>query len=67
MNGLAIGESTRDEVIKKYKKYAITTEYSDDVLIECKDGSKVNFQFHDESSTVSEQGTICYIDIEFKY
>ena len=67
LNGLAIGESTRDEVIKKYKKYAITTEYSDDVLIECKDGSKVSFRFHDEESTVSEPGTICYIDIEFKY
>lgn len=67
LNGLAIGESTRDEVIKKYKKYAITNEYSDDVLIECKDGSKVSFTFHDEESTVSEPGTICYIDIELKY
>ena len=67
LNGLSVGESTRDDVIKKYKKYAITNEYSDDVLIECKDGSKVSFSFHDEESTVSELGTIERIRIELKY
>ncbi len=67
LNGLSVGESTRDEVIKKYKKYAITNEYSDDVLIECKDGSKVTFRFHDEDTSVSEPGKISYIDIELKY
>lgn len=67
LNGLAIGETTREEVIKKYKKYVITNEYSDDVEIECKDGSKVTFRFHDEDSSVSNPGTISYIEIELQY
>lgn len=67
MDGLAIGESTRDDVIKKYKKYAITSEYSNNVELECKDGSTVTFKFHDEESTVSDPDTISYIDIKLKY
>ena len=67
LNGLLVGESTRDEVIKKYKKYAITNDFTDNVELECKDGSKVSFRFHDEDSSVSDPGTICYIDIELKY
>lgn len=67
LNGLSIGESTKDEVIKKYKKYAITNEYGDNLELECKDGSKVTFKFHDEDSGVSDPGNISYIEIELKY
>lgn len=67
LNGLKIGETTRDEVLSKYKKYAIEDNYSTALYIECEDGSKVSFSFHDEDSTVANPETIKYISIELKY
>lgn len=67
LNGLKIGETTRDEVLSKYKKYAIEDTYSTTLHIECEDGSKVSFSFHDEDSKVANPETIEYISIELKY
>ena len=68
LNGLGLGNSTTDEVIKKFKKYAVLDNDGSNVALNCKDGSVVIFDI-DEEGIFGEKyiGKIKQIFITFNY